>query len=581
MFVGICDAAAVTDAPEFLSPRFQGWKAHLLLFAATGVLLALAFPLPGWSWLGFVALAPAAVAVGASRSPRRVFVASFVVFSLWFVWMLRWLWPVTGPGVLALSPFTALFPAVALWAANVAHHRGRIPMILALPVCWVAAEWLRSTQPWGGFGWFLLGHTGSASGGGAGPAPWAMLAAVGGVPIVSVLLAASATALVVALGQGREGLRSQALKRRFRSLLVVSSILACTILWQMASRAGSAEGGVQVAALQTNNPHSNRVSPTYEGLAAEFRVLAGLHRDAAEHDPPPALILWPETIVYGPFNRDASGFDQSPFATAARELIEECGIPTVVGGSFSLDEAGAPRHNSAYFVRPGTLKSADWPRHDKVHRVPFGEYIPGPAWLKTLVLNRFSPYDFDYTLTEGVLGDPFELELGGGRIVRLATPICFEDTDPKLTRQMADGGADALLNLTTSGWFGHLPSADRPGGGLAWRSVRAQHLQVAGFRSIETGLPTLRSVNTGTSALITGAGFIREALPAGEPGVLRGELPLASEPGRTLNLRGGHLFAPAVTCLATCFLAIGLFRRRSQARPEASGPNAVSNPPAA
>ena len=333
--------------------------------------------------------------------------------------------------------------------------------------------------------------------------------------------------------------------------------------------------GISVAALQTNNPHSNRVAPTFDDLAAEFRVLAGLHRDAAEAEPKPHLILWPETVVPGPFNRDAEGLDQSGFATAARALIEECGIPTVVGGSYLEEGPAARRHNSAYLIVPGEPGEAG--RHDKVHRVPFGEYIPGPTWLKSLVLERFSPYDFDYTLTEGELGEPFELTLEDGRVLRFATPICFEDTDPALTRAMADRGAEALLNLTTSGWFGRMPAADGDAGGLAWRSVRAQHVQIASFRSIETGLPTLRAVNTGNSALITGSGFVREALPPGQPGILHAELPLPPPTqggsARTLYVRGGYLFAPVNAVVATVFLLLGIFRgerAKPVARAEAS-----------
>ena len=549
--------------------RVEGWFAHLAWFAATGVLLALAFPLPGWSWLGFVALAPAAVAVGGSASPRRVWVTAFVVFTLWFGWMLRWLWPVTGPGVLALAPFTALFPASALWAANVATSRGKVPLVLALPVCWVAGEWLRSTQPWGGFGWFLLGHTQGAWTEREYAMPTAAVASLAGVPAVSLLLA-SAGAAVASVGLGPSRIRKAAATVTVILPLVLALffVVAFPSIWNARSFVN-----VPFAALQTNNPHSNRVAPTYETYAAEFRTLAALHREAAESDPPPALILWPETIVPGPFNRDEAGLDQSPFAAAARELIEECGVPTVVGGSYGLDAEGSPRHNSAFFVVPGR---DDERRHDKVHRVPFGEYIPGPAWLKALVLDRFSPYDFDYTLTPGVLDEPFKLRIlmeSRGRqppldrTLRFATPICFEDTNPALTRAMADRGAEALLNLTTSGWFGRMPTADDPGGGLAWRSVRAQHLQIASFRSLETGLPTLRAVNTGDSALITGAGFIRAALPSGQPGILRAELPLPAAGGdtRTLYFRGGYLFAPANAVLATLLLAFSLLRGRRAA----------------
>lgn len=310
----------------------------------------------------------------------------------------------------------------------------------------------------------------------------------------------------------------------------------------------------------------------------------------------PALIVWPETTVPGKFNEAAQvawerwvntlpattpDLDlwqtRAGMARRTKALIAQHGLPTVVGGSTEIESADPQKpitHNSAFLV-DGDGQIVD--RYDKIHRVPFGEYIPLPAFLKAWVLATVSPYDFDYSIHAGEAVTVFDIHLAPGEspgaddalrgdeavgdgprenervgstgarplrpaspatspegrgVFRFATPICFEDTDAALCRRMVydpetgEKRVDALINLTTNGWFGHLPSDEHPGGGLAWRSVRYQHLQLASLRAIENRVPVVRAVNTGASAVIDSTGRIVAMGRPGEAEVVRAELVL-------------------------------------------------------
>jgi apolipoprotein N-acyltransferase len=229
----------------------------------------------------------------------------------------------------------------------------------------------------------------------------------------------------------------------------------------------------------------------------------------------------------------------------AKRLIAEGGVPTVVGGStLEYDAFNQEReYNSAFLVNGDGTSGG---RYDKMHRVPWGEYIPGPAWLKDAVLRYLSPYgpENDYTIDAGervVVMEvdwpvvrleyvqvspppafPNSLSATHHDVLRFATPICFEDTVGRLCRRMVfdpqtgEKRIDALVNLTTNGWFGYLPeSGDPSSGGLAWESMRLQHLQIATLRAIENRVTVARAVNTGCSAIIAPSGMI---LAMGAPG---------------------------------------------------------------
>ncbi|HET6425240.1 MAG TPA: apolipoprotein N-acyltransferase, partial [Planctomycetaceae bacterium] len=160
-----------------------------------------------------------------------------------------------------------------------------------------------------------------------------------------------------------------------------------------------------------------------------------------------------------------------------------------------LKETGIKQHNSAVLVNTERGIAG---RYDKMHLVPFGEYIPFQKSMPWL--SKFTPYPPDFGLTAGTNPVVFE-----HRNLRIAPVICFEDTVPHLVRNVVAGATkgdtdrpvDVLVNLSNDGWFHGSSGLD-------------QHLITAAFRAVECRTPLVRAVNTGISTVIDGDGAIRE-----------------------------------------------------------------------
>jgi apolipoprotein N-acyltransferase len=185
------------------------------------------------------------------------------------------------------------------------------------------------------------------------------------------------------------------------------------------------------------------------------------------------------------------------------------------------------RHNSAYYYERGGRRSSV--RFDKIHLVPFGEYMPFRESFPLLFrfLNLFNPYEgMDYTLEPGRELTVFPLARTAGPAThpsagpagaRFVTAICFEDVDSRLMARMfagEQGGkrADFIVNLTNDGWFAF--------------NQMPQHLQLAVFRSIENRVPTARSVNTGVSGFIDSVGRVYDTIPVHTAGARAARLVL-------------------------------------------------------
>jgi apolipoprotein N-acyltransferase len=226
------------------------------------------------------------------------------------------------------------------------------------------------------------------------------------------------------------------------------------------------------------------------------------------------------------------------------------------------------RFNSAYLFDPSG-RGAGW-RYDKIHLVPFGEYIPFRDSFPPLYkfFNVFNPYESDYTVTPGkdptVLaipprGDipPSTAPLTGPSLraapYRFVAPICFEDIDSRLVARMFRGDEDSgppakraqfIINLTNDGWFR--------------ANEMAQHLQVAVFRTIENRAPMARSVNTGISGFIDPVGRTHDLIAPGTEGFAVARLTLDSR--LTLYTRCGDLFAGACGVIAAAVSGLMFWR---------------------
>ena len=247
----------------------------------------------------------------------------------------------------------------------------------------------------------------------------------------------------------------------------------------------------------------------------------------------PDIVVWPETAV--PFI-----LAENPDAMLRISDVLQDG-QLLIAGAVRAEASGAgqpPRYyNSIYVIDDrGQIVGAS----DKVHLVPFGEYLPLESLFSAAGVDTIAmPGGFSAAATRTLLTLP-----GGKTFYPL---ICYEAIFPGEIGGDARQ-ADALLNLTNDAWFGNTPGP-------------YQHFQQARIRSVETGLPLIRDANTGISAVINGRGEIVTGFPLGARGFVDTLLPgkyelLMSheEQERNAILIGGLLLGLAIISRASFIL---------------------------
>ncbi|MCU0234364.1 MAG: apolipoprotein N-acyltransferase [Thermoanaerobaculales bacterium] len=445
-----------------------------ILAAASGLALALAMPGPGlWPLLP---LAPILLLEALQRARGRL-----------APWLLGWL---AG---------TVFWSVTTNWVVPVMHHYGGLPRPLAVgcligmgailgslwalaaglsaavapasriwlfPAAWVAAGVLQRFPPFG-FTW-------------TGPA-----AALVEQPLLMRTLPVwGATGLewaVLAAGAGLWGLLHSGL--RLRGALALAAAGAGAFAAATLSPAVVPAGEpLTVAVIQPGTTLEQKWDPAQAqeiadrvwSLTAEAAVLGA------------ELVLWPESAV--PYRIDTD----PAFRATVERYAAELGIEIVLNAIGATPQGGYA--NSAYLVTPQGVSPV---RYDKIHLVPFGEYVPSWARLAfadSLVreVGAFSPGREAVLLPAGV---------------PLGVAICFEVVFPGHAAAQARAGAELLVTLTNDGWYGY-----------SW--APHQHLAQVRLRAAETGRWFARAALTGISGFVGPGGEVAARLEVGEHGVL-------------------------------------------------------------
>jgi len=526
--------AAASPSARISSPRPQAWWAYALPIACSAAMLVLCFPRAGWWWLAFVALGPAFWVAARGRRGRRVVVTGSVVFAAWWLAQARWLMSVGVGPWLGAGIAEGIAFGLGLGAVWLLCHRARLPITLAAALGWSVMDLTRSYQPFGGFSWFSLGHTQAGFTGGGGASWIAQTADLFGEHFVG-LLVALANGLVVDLC-----LRKRRAVRVAVPAAVVLVAAAGYGYWRVAQTASHTTPGPRLAVVQTSFPLDNRKPYSYEDHTARWRQVTALVADAAAQRPD--VIVLPESTVVDPINVEAVAHFSPrhwPFPADSRlrlsELARAADANLLVGGAAHFewtavrDDAGRhvrddpkrKRNRIYHLYRDGQYSPATY---DKMHLVPFGETIPGATaipFIKTIVLDWFSPWDFDHSVDPGDARYHFEMPYTDAdaepRVAQLVTPICFEDTIARHCRRLVyrtgPRKSDVLVNQTNDGWFwfgARREVSEEHPDGTAYRPTaqNLQHLQLASMRSIENRVPTARAVNTGVSGFVDSVGRV-------------------------------------------------------------------------
>jgi apolipoprotein N-acyltransferase len=315
-----------------------------------------------------------------------------------------------------------------------------------------------------------------------------------------------------------------ALERRWRvaaaACLVSAASVGGALLVGHVHLAPAVAPTLPVAVVQGNIPQAVKWDAAFK--AETLRIYEELTLAAA---PGNRLVVWPEAAVPA-YVRFEPGMMRwlTDLAVGAR-------VPLLVGVPDAEREGQRTRYlNSAFLVDAEGVRA----RYDKIHLVPFGEYVP----LKRLLffVEAIAAEIGDFTPGRQVALLPLEG-------AQFGTVICYEVIFPDLFRRFVAGGASFMANITNDAWFGD------SGGPL-------QHLAMVPLRAVENRIAIVRAANTGVSAFVLPSGAIESTLPLGARGTLRREVPLRR--GDTFYTRFGDVFAYACAAVSGAALAGGL-----------------------
>jgi apolipoprotein N-acyltransferase len=318
-----------------------------------------------------------------------------------------------------------------------------------------------------GFPWDLLGITQVDN------IPLARIARFTGVYGISFEIMIVNTAFAAAL----------LLHRKRRTSLLIAALGAALVLqiarWTPIPATPADRSAILV---QENVPILDNSDWTRQYYEATFSDLTNLSLGPPDAQGHADLIVWPESPA--PFNSNDPGFlnGLARIATTARSWV--------VAGAIGI--SGRDRNqevfNSAVLVDPSGESVA---RYDKLHLVPFGEYLPFPSLLSfagglTKEVGTFTPGESRTPLKAGQ--------------AKLGIFICYESIFPDEVRRFAKSGAQVFVNISNDGWYGD-------------SGAYAQHLKQARMRAIENERWLLRATNTGVTAAIDPYGRVAQQAP--------------------------------------------------------------------
>ncbi|HOO00146.1 MAG TPA: apolipoprotein N-acyltransferase [Syntrophales bacterium] len=480
----------------------------------SGLLLFLSFPKFGSGLLAWVSLVPLFVSLR-DRTEKEAFRLGWLGGLVGHLGIMYWiatvvvtygyLPPAVGVGaVFLLSLYLSLYTAFFAWGCAWSTRRG-VPLAAAAPPLWVLGEFVKS-KVLTGFPWENLGCSQYLY------PPLIQIVEYTGVYGLSFIVVLVNALLFAALVSG-----ATRVGRALAYLGAVSFLLASLTvfgLWRMETVQEAVRKAPEreMSLIQGNVDQSVKWDPRYQ--QATMATYTGLTRAHAPR--PGGVIVWPETAVPS-FFQDVDDIHRAMIA-----LARETGAWLLFGSpSYKEEENRRTLYNSTYLLRPDGSLAA---RYDKVHLVPFGEYVP---------LRRLFPFMGKMVPGVGDFGtgpDYRPLDMDG---VAVGVLICYEGIFPEAARRYRQNGAEILVNITNDAWFGET-------------SAPYQHLSMTVFRAVENRLFLARGANTGITAIIDPLGRITARTGLFRTEALKGRVKLMKS--ETFYVKHGDVFA--FVCIA-------------------------------
>ena len=526
--------------------HFSAW----ILAVLSAILQILIFPLPGVYVLSWFALAPLLVGFLRARpageleiagtvrlqpaTPWQGFLLGYVCGIVWYAGTCYWTYDTMRQYgglnatmallvLLLFCCYLGLYHGVfGLFVSLLARADDNRRALVLAPFLWVAIELARTRIS--GFPWNLLGISQVDN------VALCRIASWTGVYGISFEIALVNVALAVAF----------LIPRPKRGMMFAAALAAAAVLQSgRLMEAPPAKADHVALLVQQNIPVAANWTPAYfQQTLQELIDLSEKSSTTNGKEPHVDLIVWPESPA--PFFTNDASFRQvlSNLARSTSAWI----VVGAIGSNAPHPNDEGPLFNSAALISP----QGEWTtRYDKVHLVPFGEYLPFP-----------SLFSFAGGLTKEV--GQFErntsrqpLNAGGEK---LGIFICYESIFPDEVRQSADLGAQLFVNISNDGWYGD-------------SGAYAQHLNQTRMRAIENDRWILSATDTGVTAAIDPWGRIAARIPRKERSALVAPYALTSV--TTFYTRHGDWFAFACAIISIGAL-VERFRIKNRKKAEPS-----------
>ena len=502
----------------------------------SGLLLAFAFPRFNLEFLAWFALVPLLFAIyggNARRALKLGFVAGLVFYFITLSWVTNTLINYGNiPTVVSWLILTLLVAYMSLYLGLFAYLVNRfgkshpVSIFLLAPVVWTALEYLRSTHSIYGFSWQGLGYSQFQS------LPVIQMASITGVYGISALIVLVNAGLFVLIHPAFEKYPVWRNCRRRIGAATLALLMLCVGYgwWTLKQEPVYSTPPIRVGLVQGNIPQQMKWDPVYRNeVLGRYRKLT-LEAVMLKPD----LMVWPEAVTPFFFGRDSAGTQY------VLDTVRQSQTPLVLGSPALKQTAEEPAlgkseplrlTNSAYFI---SSQGAQLGRYDKIHLVPFGEFVPFRSILFFIDKMVANIGDFE----RGKGAKVFQLENN-----KFAVSICFEIIFPDLVRQPVKQGADYLVNITNDAWFGK-------------SAASYQHMSMVALRAVENRVPIVRAANTGITGSVDAYGRILETTEIFEEDWIIAKIyPQTSDPGFYSTY--GDIFSQMCLVLVPLFAFIG------------------------
>src|SRR4030066_980515 len=508
----------------------------ILLSAASGVLIALSFPKFSLSPLAWVGLVPLLIILK-DKDKKEAFWFGWLAGLVFFLITINWVTitmhnygkvpiPVSYAIMFLLALYLGLYTAIFAYLYNMTKEGSPVIRLITGPCIWTALELLRNYFITG-FSWALLGYSQYEF------LEIIQIADITGVYGVSFLLVIVNIAITeITLSIKKRGRKE---KGHYKNLIALAAIpvFLFTVLYiygyaKLSSNKNDADNQrIKVGLLQGNIDQGVKWDVKFkrETIDIYLNLSKKAKAEGAE------LIIWPETAA--PFFFE----QEKEYKKILTDFVRENNIYLLFGSPAIKDYDKLL--NRAYLISTnGGILS----KYDKMHLVPFGEYVPMTKFL--FFINKMVEGIGDF-----IPGEEYAImKTDGGRF---GVVICYEIIFPELVREFVKKDANFMVTITNDAWFGK-------------SSAPYQHFSMAVFRAVENRVPIVRAANTGISGSIDSYGRIKKTTDIFVETYITDEIEISKNHKKTFYTRNGDIFSYVCTLLVIGFFGWKFIKKRKK-----------------